>query len=193
MNQALSSLLRVKLNRRIIIASGILFVILSVFTLSDPTAAFFGGTVWFGLLFLGGGIFEILFALANIHTLWEWKFYVGFGIVNIIIVIVLFTSPIVAATLVPMFTGCWLLFRCIAIIGRVVEFKSFGWISRGTLITLCSLGIVFSFVILLNPPIGEKLLTLWTALLLLMLGMFYLTISIRTKGAHVQTSDAKMA
>ncbi|MBS1494991.1 MAG: DUF308 domain-containing protein [Bacteroidetes bacterium] len=185
MNQALSSLLRVKLNRRIIIASGILFVILSAFTLSDPTAAFFGGTVWFGLLFLGGGIFEILFAVANINTLWEWKFYIGFGLINIVIVIVLFTAPIVAATIVPMFTGLWLLFRCVAIIGRVVEFKSFGWMSRGALTALCIAGIIFSFVILLVPPFGEKLLTLWSALLLLMLGMFYLTISIRHKGAHV--------
>jgi len=185
MNKALSSLLHVKLNKRIIIASGILFVILSAFTLSDPTANFFGGTAYFGLLFLGGGIFEILFALANINTLWEWKFYVGFGLANIIIVIVLFSAPIVAATIVPIFIGLWLLFRCIAIIGRAIEFKSFGWISRGALITLCTLGIIFSFVILLNPPIGEKLLTLWSALLLLMLGMFYLTISIRIKGAHV--------
>lgn len=189
MNQALSSLLRVKLNKRIIIASGILFVILSTFTLSDPTAAFFGGTVWFGLLFLGGGIFEILFAIANINTLWEWKFYVAFGLANIAIVIVLFTSPIVAATLVPMFTGLWLLFRCIAIIGRVIEFKTFGWMSRSVLTTICLAGIIFSFVILLVPPFGEKLLTLWAALLLLMLGMFYLTISIRIKGAHVLASS----
>lgn len=188
MKSSLTSVLHVKLNRWIIISSGIIFVVLSAFTLSDPSANFFGGTIYFGLLFLGGGVFEILFALANINTLWEWKFYIGFGVVNILIVIILFSAPIVAATLVPMFTGCWLLFRCIAIIGRAVEFKSFGWISRGTLIVLCLLGIIFSFVILLNPPIGGTLLTLWTALLLLMLGMFYLTVSIRAKGAHVLES-----
>lgn len=190
MNSSLSSILNIKINRRIIILSGILFIALSAFVLSDPTAHFFGVTIYFGLLFLSGGIFEIIFALANMNTLWEWKFYIGFGITNIIITMVLFTDPIVAATLVPIFIGCWLLFRCIAIIGRVIEFKSFGWINRSALITLCSFAIIFSFVILLNPPFGETLLVLWTALLLLMLGMFYLTVSIRHKGAHLTESKA---
>ncbi|MBS1515678.1 MAG: DUF308 domain-containing protein [Bacteroidetes bacterium] len=185
MKEALSSIRKIKINRGIIFISGIFFIILSIFVLKDATAVFFAGSILFGLLFLGGGIFEILFAIANMDKLWEWKFYIGFGVINVIISLVLFSSPIVAATLLPIFTGFWLLFRCIAIIGRVLEFKSFGKINRIALIALCSLGIIFALVILLNPPIGETLVTLWAALLLLMLGMFYLTVSIRASGAHV--------
>lgn len=185
MNLALASLRKIKINRGIIFLSGIFFIALSFFVLRDPTAVFYAGSILFGLLFLGGGVFEIIFAIANMDTLWEWKFYIGFGIVNVIISIILFSAPIVAATMVPIFVGFWLLFRCIAIIGRVVEFKTFGKINRVGLILLCSLGILFALVILLNPPIGESLITLWSALLLLMLGMFYLTVSIRAQGAHL--------
>jgi uncharacterized membrane protein HdeD (DUF308 family) len=168
----------------VFLISGILLIGLGVLVLSNPAASYLGLSVYFAVVFLLHGLFEIVFSLANRNRMHVWGWYFAFGILDLVIGIILVANPLLTMQVLPIFIGFWLMFRSISIIGRSIELKGMGMSGWGLLMLSGVLGIFFSFMILFNPAIGASALILWTALAFIVIGIFYVMIAVSLKGAH---------
>jgi uncharacterized membrane protein HdeD (DUF308 family) len=168
----------------IFLISGILFITLSVVILINPGITYLGLTIYFAMIFLLHGIFEIVFSLSNRKKLHSWGWYLAIGILDLIIGFILISNPLFAAAIVSVFIGFWLMFKSISIIARALDLQNHGVEGWGFLLAAGALGIIFSFFVLFNPEIGAGTLVLFTSLAFAVIGLFYIMMGIKLKGAH---------
>ncbi len=166
------------------IISGILFLTLAVLILANPGVTYISLTIYFAVIFLLHGFFEIFFSISNRHTLHSWGWYLSIGILDLAIGFILIWNPLFAASIVAIFIGFWLMFKSGSIIARSLDLQKHGAKGWGLLLAAGALGIIFSFFILFNPEIGAGTLVLLTSLAFGVIGIFYIGMGIKLKSAH---------
>jgi len=174
----------------IFLISGVLFIALSFLVLSNPGISYRGLTIYFAILFLLHGIFEIVFFLSNRKKLHSGEWYLIIGIFDLVIGFILIWNPLFAAVIVTIFIGFWLMFKSGSMIVRALELKNTGMNGWGLLLTAGILGVLFSFFILLNPEIGAGTLVLLTTLALLTIGIFFISLGLKLKNAHTWSGNS---
>jgi len=168
----------------IFLISGILFIAIAVLILANPQVSYLSLTIYFAIIFLLHGIFEIFFSISNRSTLHSWGWYFAIGILDLAIGFILIWNPLFAASIVSIFIGFWLMFKSISIIARSLDLQSHGAKGWGYLLGAGALGIIFSFFILFNPEIGAGTLVLLTSFAFAVIGIFYIMMGLKLKGAH---------
>lgn len=168
----------------IFLISGILFIVLAIVVLLNPSVTYLSLTIYFAIIFLLHGLFEIYFSVSNRKTLSSWGWYLAIGILDLVIGFILIRNPLFAASVVAIFIGFWLMFKSVSIIARAIDLQSHNVKGWGLLFSAGILGVIFSFFILFNPEIGAGTLVLLTSFAFAVIGGFYIMMGLKLKNAH---------
>ena len=160
--------------------SGILCVLLSFWVMKTPLESFLTLSIFFAAMFFVQGIFEIFRAFGNSqHKGWGWS--LAFGIIDLVFGIMLLTSPAMSASVLVLYVGFMLMFRSISGIGFAVDLKEMGVKSWVGPLLFSILGIIVSAIMIFNPVLGGLTIIMYTAIALLMVGIFQIILSFSLK------------
>ena len=126
----------------------------------------------FSFLFLFSGIFEVAFALSNKKEMDNWGWVLFSGIVDIILGVILVTSPALTMAVLPIYVGIMLMFRSIRSMAMALHLKDYGSKKWGGLFVLSILGLIFSIFMVTNLEFGSFTIVYWTAFSFVFIGFF---------------------
>ena len=163
---------------------GVLFILMSLFVMGHPITSYAGLVLYFSLMFIVSGVLRIVSSIGNRDVLKNWGWYVGGGVLDIIIGGLLLVRMDIAAIALSMYAGFFILFGSIAAIFRASELRDSGFKGWGWPLFSGILGVVFSFMILTNLIFGAATIVLWTAMGFFMMGLFYIYLGIHLRRIH---------
>lgn len=160
---------------------GVLSIILGIMFIRTPIDALLTLSIVFAISFLATGISEIIFAIANRKTVYNWGWSLAGGIVDVLLGVLLLSAPDITALLLVYFVGFWILFRSIWGIGIAFELSRFripGW---GLMLILAVLGVMLSFVFILSPIFGGGFIVAFAATAFIVYGIFRIYLGFKLK------------
>ena len=160
---------------------GALFIVLGGYLFTVPESAYLSLVMLFSISFLASGIMEIFFSVQNKDELDGWGWYLASGIFTLLIGVILITKPVVAATTLPFFIGFSLLFRSFQGLGFAFELKNYGVLRWGNLAIVSVLGIILSFLLIVNPIFAGISLVVMTALSFIFAGIVRIVLAFQLK------------
>ena len=158
-----------------------LFIVLGGYLFTVPESAYLSLVMLFSISFLASGIMEIFFSVQNKDELDGWGWYLASGIFTLLIGVILITKPVVAATTLPFFIGFSLLFRSFQGLGFAFELKNYGVLRWGNLAIVSVLGIILSFLLIVNPIFAGISLVVMTALSFIFAGIVSIVLAFQLK------------
>jgi len=160
---------------------GIAMTVLGVWVYSNPIENYIALSIMFSVIMLASGISEISFSLSNSKIIKGWGWIFSAGIFDLILGIILITHENLTMTILPLFFGIWLIFRGITQISRGFLLKNAGFKNWGWSVFGGFLVVVFGFMVAYNPIFGAESIVVWTALSLIILGIFTFAFSLILK------------
>ncbi len=157
--------------------TGTLLTLLGFWVYSNPVENYVTLSVLFSVIILIVGIFEITFAITNSQTIKGWGWMLTSGFFDVLIGSILMTYENITMEILPFIFGIWLIFRGSSQFGRGIllkeaHLKNWGWpIFGGIFIVL------FGLLVIFNPVFGALNIVIWTALSLILLGVFTVVFS----------------
>ncbi len=161
--------------------SGLIFIVMGLFTFMHPLESYVALSFLFSLTFLVSGISEIFFSVTNKNSMDNWGWTLGFGLINFVVGILLLIHPEISLTTLPLFIGLLVLFRSIGAIGYSLELKNYKVKDWTYLLVLGIIGIIFSFLLIGNPIFAGMTIVVLTGISLITTGLFSLFISFKLK------------
>lgn len=160
---------------------GIVFIITAFFTFTKPVASYATLAFIFSISFLFSGIMETFFAIANKDEIDNWGWTLVFGIVNIAIGVLLLKNPLLTWETLALYAGFVVLFRSVMSIGWAIDMKNYGVSDWGGMLAVGILGLLFSFILLMDPIFAGLTVVIWTGIAFMMAGIFSLYLGFRLK------------
>ena len=168
----------------VLLLLGVVYVVLGIWTVITPFAAYLSLSVLFSISMLFTGFIEISFSVSNRKKLDGWGWYFAGGCFNILVGILVLRHPALTAAIFAFFIGFLMMFTGIRAIGTALDIKNYKGSNWGWLLAFGILTIIFSFFIIGNIVFGIITLVVTTALALLSAGAFYIALSLRMKKLH---------
>ncbi len=170
------------------IISGILFAIFGFYILSTPLTAYIQLSIFFAAIFFVSGIFEIFNAFSNQnHSNWGWALVSG--IIDVLFGGLLLSSPALSASVLPIYIGMIVLFRSITAIGHSTSLKQVGVSNWQLPLIFGILGVIFAFLMIINPIFGGMTIVFYTGISIIMFGFLQVTLGISLKKLKKYESD----
>ena len=169
----------------LLLVVGIVLLAVGVLTFLFPARSYLGLSMLLGWVILLAGLLEAVLSTANRHFITGRGWMLAGGIIEIILGVVLILNLGLAASMLPLFLGFWLLMRAFATIGlgsdmRMLEIAGAGWtIVTGILLLICSLWILFQ-----PAGIGMAAVIVWVGITLLFAGVAACTLALQLRTAH---------
>ncbi len=160
---------------------GILSLILGFIFIYQPFDALATLVIFFVIGFFIAGIFEIVFALSNKDYITGWGWSLVIGIIDILLGILLVSTPLLTPIAMIYFFGFWVMFQSIWGIGISVDLQQIGAKGWVWLLILSILGVLCSFVFLLSPSIAPGFIISMAAVAFFVYGIFRIYLGIRLK------------
>lgn len=160
---------------------GILFLGIGIWVFVTPLKSYLGLSVLFSISFFVSGVFEIFFSISNRKTMDSWGWSLAMGILNLVIGVMLLSTPSISILTLPLYVGFVLLFRGLMAISLSYELKDYGIIDWGNLLAIGILSTIFAIILLWNPLLAGMTIVIWTALAFLTMGGFSIYFSFRLK------------
>ena len=160
---------------------GILFLGIGIWVLATPIKSYLGLSVLFSISFFVSGVFEVFFSISNRKTMDSWGWSLVMGILNLVIGVLLLSTPSISIITLPLYVGFVLLFRGLMAISLSYELKDYGIIDWGNLLAIGILSTIFAIILLWNPLLAGMTIVIWTALAFLTMGGFSIYFSFRLK------------
>lgn len=160
---------------------GILFIALGVWVLVTPLESFLALAIFFAVTFLISGVLEIVYAISNRHSINKWGWSLAVGIVDLVIGIILVSTPALSMVVLPLYVGLGVLFRATLAVGWAFELKRREVPNWGWLLVIGILGLLFALIMLWNPLFGGLTIVIYTGLALISIGLFQVFLSLRLK------------
>lgn len=168
---------------------GIIAIILGVWCMVNPGATL----VVLGALFIAGflasGIFEIIFALSNKNTIKGWGWTLASGIIDIIFALILLAIPVSTIAVLLFFVGFWIMFQSIWGIGSSIELQRNGIKGWGWVLAFGILGLILSFILIVNPLFAAGFVIYLLAITLLCYGMMRIYYGLRLRNIHKEFEE----
>ena len=164
---------------------GVVYVVLGIWTVITPFAAYLSLSLLFSISILFTGFIEISFSISNRKILDGWGWYFAGGLFNIIVGILVIRQPALTAIIFASFIGFLMMFTGIRAIGTALDIRNYKGSNWGWLLMFGILTIIFSFFIVGNIVFGTITIVVTTALALLSAGAFYIALSLRLKKLHM--------
>ncbi|SEN21876.1 Uncharacterized membrane protein HdeD, DUF308 family [bacterium A37T11] len=160
---------------------GIIFIFSGIWTFSYPLESYLTLSILFTTTFIVTGFLEIIFSFSNQKELDNWGWILVSGIVSLLIGILLVNNPLISITTLPIYVGFLVLYRSILALSNAIDLKNYGVRDWGNLLIIGIIGTLFSFILLWNPTFAGFTIVTWTALALIMAGIFSVYLSLKLK------------
>lgn len=135
---------------------GLLAIATGVLAFTMPMGIIAVLTVFFVANFLASGIFDIFFAISNHKNLNGWGWNLTLGIISVVFAIFLLLRPVESMLAFVLLAGFWVMFTSIASISGSVEMQRAGIGGWGWLLAFGIIGIVLSYVLIINPSFAAS-------------------------------------
>ncbi|WP_051292791.1 HdeD family acid-resistance protein [Olivibacter sitiensis] len=156
---------------------GILLLLASFYTLSNPVASYLGLAVFFGSFIFINGILRVSFAIGNSNNIPSWGWTLVAGILDIILGLILLSYPVISMQVLPFIVGFYVLMAGISLISHGLEEKDFGLSGWGWLVFGGVLTILLGLAMIFNPVIGVATIIFWTSAAFMVSGIFHLVLA----------------
>ena len=150
---------------------GIAICVSGILVFAYPGESYLGLSALFAVLMFVSGVEQLVMAFTERYMAGR-SWTAMLGCLEVILGIMLISSPGITALMLPIFLGIWLLSRGIDLIGIASEMSRFkvpgmGWtIVLGILLTLCALMILFRPLVF-----GVEVVIAWLGIALLVAGI----------------------
>lgn len=169
---------------------GLLAIIVGIWALATPYAAFSGLIVLFEVALIVAGILDIVFAVSNRQVLYGWGWNLAAGILEVLLGFALIAIPMADVAMVMIYVvGFWILFRSIWAIGASFDLRQVGIRGWGWLLTLGILMVLLSFLFLLSPAFGAGFIVIFVGIALLVYGVFRIMLAFDLKALYKDIKD----
>lgn len=169
----------------LLLAVGLLLLAVGILIFLFPARSYLELSMLLGWVILLAGILEVVLSATNRHFITGRGWMLAGGIIEMILGLVLIFNVALAATMLPLLLGFWLLMRAFSTIGlgsdmRTLEISGAGWtILMGILLLICSLWILFQPV-----GVGTSAVIVWVGITMLFAGAAACTLAMQLRRAH---------
>lgn len=169
----------------LLLAVGLLLLAVGILIFLFPARSYLELSMLLGWVILLAGILEVVLSATNRHFITGRGWMLAGGIIEMILGLVLIFNVALAATMLPLLLGFWLLMRAFSTIGlgsdmRTLEISGAGWtILMGILLLICSLWILFQPV-----GVGTSAVIVWVGITMLFAGAAACTLAMQLRQAH---------
>lgn len=160
---------------------GIIFIAVGIWSIMTPASTYLSLALLFSVTFFVAGLFEIIYSISYRKQLDGWGWSLASGILSFIIGVLLLIYPQVSILTLPLFVGFVVLFHSSMAIAWSIEFKKYKVSNWGWLLFAGILGVIFSFLLLMNPLIAGLTVAVFTGVALISIGIFHIHFSIELK------------
>jgi uncharacterized membrane protein HdeD (DUF308 family) len=160
---------------------GILFIIVGVWAIITPVSTYLSLAILFSVTFFAAGFLEIIYSISYRKQLDGWGWSLASGILSFIIGVLLIIYPQVSIITLPLFVGFVVLFHSSMAIAWSIELKKYKVSNWGWLLFAGILGVIFSFILLMNPLIAGLTVAVFTGISFITIGIFHIHFSIELK------------
>ncbi|MFT3993662.1 MAG: HdeD family acid-resistance protein [Dysgonomonas sp.] len=170
---------------------GILAVILGIWCAAAPSSTLIVLSALFTASFLVSGIAEIIFAVSNKDTISGWGWTLASGVIDLLFGFLLLAMPFESIFVLIFFVGFWVMFQSIWGIGAAVELqrnKISGW---GWLLALAILGLILSFILIVNPVFASGFIVGLFSITLICYGILRIYYSFKLKSVGNDMNEIK--
>lgn len=169
----------------LLLAVGLFLLAVGILIFLFPARSYLELSMLLGWVILLAGILEVVLSATNRHFITGRGWMLAGGIIEMILGLVLIFNVALAATMLPLLLGFWLLMRAFSTIGlgsdmRTLEISGAGWtILMGILLLICSLWILFQPV-----GVGTSAVIVWVGITMLFAGAAACTLAMQLRRAH---------
>lgn len=169
----------------LLLVVGLLLLAVGILIFLFPARSYLELSMLLGWVILLAGILEVVLSATNRHFITGRGWMLAGGIIEMILGLVLIFNVALAATMLPLLLGFWLLMRAFSTIGlgsdmRTLEISGAGWtILMGILLLICSLWILFQPV-----GVGTSAVIVWVGITMLFAGAAACTLAMQLRRAH---------
>lgn len=169
----------------LLLAVGLLLLAVGILIFLFPARSYLELSMLLGWVILLAGILEVVLSATNRHFITGRGWMLAGSIIEMILGLVLIFNVALAATMLPLLLGFWLLMRAFSTIGlgsdmRTLEISGAGWtILMGILLLICSLWILFQPV-----GVGTSAVIVWVGITMLFAGAAACTLAMQLRRAH---------
>jgi len=167
--------------RWLLLFLGILFIGLGIRTMFVPDSSFVALAVVFSVCMFIGGIFEIVFSIANRKSLSDWGWHLTGGIIGLLLGILLISRPGLTMVMIPILLAIWFMFQGFYAIGISIDLKRFGCNKWGWNLAFGILSIACSILIFFQPATGALISVYIAAFAFIFIGIFKIMLSSELK------------
>lgn len=166
------------------IVVGIIAAILGVWCLFQPVITLVTLSILFVTGFIIGGVFEIIFAVANREGIRGWGWTLASGIISVLFGLLLLSQPTMTFTVMLFFVGFWLMFQSLWSIGTSVDLQMMNIKGWGWLLAFGVLGLILSFILILNPTFAAGFMVYLMSLTLLCYGILRIYFGVKLRSLN---------
>ena len=158
---------------------GVLFIAVGIWVFMTPSSSFATLSIFFAITFLLTGIMKttVAFSARRYVEGWGWSF--AGGIFDVVIGVLLVSTPLLTMVVLPFYIGFALLLRSSMAIGLSFELGRLRISDWGLLLFFGILGLILAFIMLWNPVFAGLTILACTAMAFLSIGIFQVFLSFR--------------
>lgn len=160
---------------------GVVFIAFGFYVFTVPVETYLTLATIFSISFIVSGILEIVFSIENRKTLEGWGWYLTSGLLSLALGVYLIIHPQISMAILPFVVGITLMFRSFQSLGFSFDLKEKRILSWGNLAIASILGILLSFLLLINPFFTSLSLVSLTALSFIMVGISSIILAFQLK------------
>lgn len=161
---------------------GILVIALGIWCLVSPGESLVGMAYAFVVVFLIGGVMDIILAISNRKYIYGWGWTLAAGIMETVLGILLLALPTPTITLMLIYlVGFWILFRSIWGIGESCQLQTIGVKGWGWLLALSILCVILSFLFLISPLFGGIFVVVFVGMTVVLYGIFRIIVAFKLR------------
>jgi uncharacterized membrane protein HdeD (DUF308 family) len=160
---------------------GILFMAVGVWVIFTPLTSYVAFSIFFAITFLLTGIMETTFAISSRKYVAGWGWSLAGGIVDILIGLLLVSTPSLSIAILPFYVGFALLFRSSMAIGLSFELSRYKVPNWGLLLLIGILGVIVAFIMIWNPVFAGLTIVVYTAIAFISIGIFRVYVSFKLR------------
>ena len=163
---------------------GILFLVVSIVAFTSPLRSLLTLSLLFAFSFVGSGIAEVFFSIANRDQLESWGWSLVFGLITLAAGVLLLLNPALSVTTLSLFIGFTVLFRSVSAISFALDIRRYGSREWGGVLAFGIFGILASFALLWNPVVAGLSVVVLIGFNFLFAGLFSLFLSFQLRKLH---------
>ena len=165
--------------------AGMVLIAIGFIVMVNPAVSYFSFATWFGFAVMLTGVLTLIQSLTSDNRYMRRGWLILASIADIIIGIILIFNSLVAAFVMPILLGAWLLYRGTAMLMQGVDLKSHSVRGSGWLIFYSVIVIIVSLAVLWMPAtLGVEAVILFVAIAFVSYGVSMVTFGFRLLDVH---------